>query len=554
MDKHYQEGRFGDDPSWAERLMVEYNSTIQELGKNIDKAFELSRGRIGASCSALLKGLDVSPIAFMIFKTYREEWRYRHNPKFMLKAAMFMRLKGLKFQSGLASYLQKNPADAENLGCTMGKFGKPLLPARRTFNYFMGERLTKDILGLIDFTAWRIRETAANRGVVLDFAVGAKPKKSVSDRTFYRKKSEKLRETTRLMRRQMYPMVKLELGRNSTYRQEDFLDMLTHVALTHDFTENGSNTYAYQRKGRAPTADTLLYHMKKYGHRKAVEGMYDRIFDATIEMARKAGFLSRPLDLAIDMTDIMYYGDKCDYMVVGTKPTKGTCYAFKFATVTAVLNGERFILYVIPVGKDRSTATTVRSLLEFVKGKVSISRIYLDRGFSNTGVIEYLNGQGIKFVMPAVKSYRIKEIMRRNKAPYITDYRMVDTFMKGRAWMKLVLLKGKEGKCNPDETYAFVTNIEGITSRNASMIQDFYDRRWGIETAFRVKEAFRARTTSKNYIIRLFYFLFSVTLYNLWVMVNTLISLSIFGKLPDKPLVTAKLFGTMLYNFSCIRA
>ncbi len=547
MDKHSQEGRFGHDPSWAERLMREYNSTIEQLEGNINKTFDGLKGRISISCSELLRELDVSPIALMIFKTYREEWRYRHNPKFMLKASLFMRMKGIKFQVGLAKYLEQHPEDARNLGCEMGKFGRPLLPARRTFNYFMGERLTKDITGLIDFAVWQIREAASKRGVVLDFAVGAKPKKGVSDRTFYRKKSEKLRETTRLMRRQMYPMVKLELGRNSTYKQEDFLDMLTHVALTHDFTENGSNTYAYQRKGRTPTADTLLYHMKKYGHRKAVEGMYDRVFEATIEMARKAGFLSRPLDLAIDMTDIMYYGDSCDYMVVGTKPTKGTCYAFKFATVTAVLNGERFILYTIPVDKDRSTAATVRSLLEFVKGKVSISRVYLDRGFSNTGVIEYLNSQGVKFVMPAVKSYRIKGIMRLNKAPYVTDYRMVDTFMVGRAWMKLVLLKPSNGKGNPDETYAFVTNIEGITPKNAGMIQDFYDRRWGIETAFRVKEAFRARTTSKNYIVRLFYFLFSVTLYNLWIMVNTLISLSIFGKLPDRPLVTAKLFGTLLY-------
>ena len=75
-----------------------------------------------------------------------------------------------------------------------------------------------------------------------------------------------------------------------------------------------------------------------------------------------------------------------------------------------------------------------------------------------------------------------------------------------------------------------------------------YSKRWGIETSYRVKKMFRGKTTSRNYIIRQFYFMMSVVLYNLWVLVNILVSMFMFGKMAGKLPVTAKLFGTALYS------
>ena len=48
------------------------------------------------------------------------------------------------------------------------------------------------------------------------------------------------------------------------------------------------------------------------------------------------------------------------------------------------------------------------------------------------------------------------------------------------------------------------------------------------------------------YHIRLFYFLFSVLLYNMWILADVLIWLHLFGKVEDKHLVTSKFFGTVL--------
>ena len=76
-----------------------------------------------------------------------------------------------------------------------------------------------------------------------------------------------------------------------------------------------------------------------------------------------------------------------------------------------------------------------------------------------------------------------------------------------------------------------------------------YGKRWGIETSYRVKkQSFLPKTTSKNYQIRIFYFLFSVLLYNLWLLADILIWLALFGYVKEDHLITSKYFGTVLYT------
>jgi IS4 transposase len=58
----------------------------------------------------------------------------------------------------------------------------------------------------------------------------------------------------------------------------------------------------------------------------------------------------------------------------------------------------------------------------------------------------------------------------------------------------------------------------------------------------------KTKKPSKIYLIRLFYFLFSVLLYNLWILADILLWLAIKGYVGSDHLVTSKLFGTILYT------
>jgi putative transposase len=92
----------------------------------------------------------------------------------------------------------------------------------------------------------------------------------------------------------------------------------------------------------------------------------------------------------------------------------------------------------------------------------------------------------------------------------------------------------------------FITS-SNVSEKNAGRFAELYRKRWGIETSYRVKGDFRPKTTSRRYVIRLFYFMFSTCLYDLWVLANLTVGVAILKFTPNEPFITAKFFGVVLY-------
>lgn len=80
-------------------------------------------------------------------------------------------------------------------------------------------------------------------------------------------------------------------------------------------------------------------------------------------------------------------------------------------------------------------------------------------------------------------------------------------------------------------------------------LPNLYSRRWTIETAYRDKKrnAF-ARTTSTNYVARLFYFAFSVLLYNAWNIAKFLLITEIKFDAASKKIMSLFSFLQRLYS------
>ena len=70
---------------------------------------------------------------------------------------------------------------------------------------------------------------------------------------------------------------------------------------------------------------------------------------------KKKGALSKPLILAVDWHDIMYYGNPAAQGIVGAMPKNGSCHAYRFATVSVLLNGQGLTLAVTPMFDRCST-------------------------------------------------------------------------------------------------------------------------------------------------------------------------------------------------------
>ena len=64
--------------------------------------------------------------------------------------------------------------------------------------------------------------------------------------------------------------------------------------------------------------------------------------------------------------------------------------------------------------------------------------------------------------------------------------------------------------------YLFATNFRYCSQT----VLRLFNKRWGIETSYRMCNQFLIRTTSTAYIARLFYYLFACVMYNAWVLYN----------------------------------
>lgn len=354
------------------------------------------------------------------------------------------------------------------------------------------------------------------------------------------------------LKNKFYPMFEFKQGHNVTIGGPDnLLDCIVHAAITKDFIENSTQILKLRKKD-VPAPRTIRYHLEKLEIDEILQ-QFSKISSEQYRMVENQRWFKNKVDLSIDTHDWMYYGDKDDEMVLGTQAKNGTSYAYKFATITIVERGIRFTLKALPIRDYSEIRNAVEKLVKYAMQKVKIRRIYLDRGFYEVPIVRMLKRLGVNFIIQAKKTIGIMKVIKENKDKKViaVDYTMKRTqkALSGEEGVKLFIIPHRRKK---NERVCFVTNLD-VTEKNAKKYAFGYRRRWGIETSYRVKkEAFRPKTTSKNYAIRLFFFLFSVCLYNLWILVNIFLRLVQYMRKPDKPLVTAKLFGNLFiaaYDF-----
>nr|AAU84385.1 transposase [uncultured archaeon GZfos9E5] len=349
-----------------------------------------------------------------------------------------------------------------------------------------------------------------------------------------------------VFKKKFYPMFDFKQGDNVTIGSTgNILDCIVHAAITEDFIENGTEVLRLRKRG-VPAPRTVRYHLEKLVI-DDILSQFNGISEELYRIAKKQRWFVNKVDLSIDIHDWMYYGDIDDEMVLGTQPKNGTSYAYKFATINVVERGIRFTLKALPIGDYSEICGVVEELLKYAMKKVKIRSVYLDRGFYAVPIVRMLKRLSVHFIIQAQKSIGIKKVIEENKDKevIVVDYKMKRKRKapSGKEDVRLFIVPHRLKK---DKRVCFVTNLD-VNEENAKDYAGNYRKRWGIETSYRVKkDAFRPKTTSKNYAIRLFFFLFSVSFYNLWVLASIVLGLVLNGRLPEKPLITAKMFGNLL--------
>lgn len=435
-----------------------------------------------------------------------------------IKLILFQRLKGIRFQTELVNYIKRHPKEKHTLG-----FSKT--PNQRTISKFLCRIIDKDTKKLLKYTARKIEEVSEKFGILLDVKTFEpnKTQKRTKIRNQYLQKNDKTKEICKLLKKRLSPFIKLNLNHNAVYSKNHFIDLMIHMGLTRDFAENGSKTYRELRTNISPNADTLLYHLKNYSDFREIQQMYLTLFEIIWNMTKQSNIINphKKYDVAIDYTEWYFYGDRSSPMVVGKKPDRGTTKCYKFATINIVESGKRFTLLALPVGPFDSKEQILKKLLSFTQQRIKINRIYADRGFFDSNSINIFKNFRLKFLIPCSANSRIKRLLEiMPTSTVVNDYEMENSFFN------IVIANDEDGNKR-----AFATN-EVFDENDVNLAERLfllYGKRWGIETSYRVKkQSFLPKTTSKNYQIRIFYFLFSVLLYNLWLLADVLIWLALF--------------------------
>ena len=210
--------------------------------------------------------------------------------------------------------------------------------------------------------------------------------------------------------------------------------------------------------------------------------------------------------IAFDWHDVRFYGKHGKEGVVGTKPERGTSYAYCYLTVSIITPGKRLVLAVVPLlSKDGLWQIALPLLDQVLQCVESVSYVAFDNGFQDGKLLQALIDRNVPFIIPLRDTVKLRRRWRWKR------YQKRFTYCTKGVWVDVVEAVDSKGT-----QYFLGTNLPGRPKR----ILKLYKKRWGIETSYRMIGQFFAKTTCDDYAVRVWYFVLAVLLYNVWVLLN----------------------------------
>ncbi|WP_049972699.1 transposase [Haladaptatus cibarius] len=355
---------------------------------------------------------------------------------------------------------------------------------------------------------------------------------------------EEIYRTTRLAREHGFGPFDSGRAQNATYEDTRFFELQTFIGMVNCGTPQGAVRFKFRRGTEyGPHGDTHLRAVKQFNPEDLLEG-FQQATERLLSVIQSESSFRRPVTVAIDITTIRYFGNVEGMpMVSGTKDGKGR--AFKFATLSIVGWNIPLILAVEPVRESSSwdenppnrIHRVVRRLVRRAQEHVPIEMVLCDREFDSMQVSQTLLNLDVNYLIPK----RIHSTERENIETMDEDGQEVAVESAtvhvdhGSHAMQFLYVPSTKG----EGTAVFATNLS-VGSKEAETFCRRYSRRWQIENGYKsIKNDFLAKTSSKDYRVRLFYFVFAVLLHNIWRLTDFLLKAGVGGEMDYAPVLTA---------------
>ena len=296
---------------------------------------------------------------------------------------------------------------------------------------------------------------------------------------------------------------------NAVHPGDAIRDVVLFAATTQRTIETA--VAVLQDRGKyVPSPDVVHRRLREACAEDLVELFTPSLEEAFRDAKRKRLFRS-PKRVAIDIHEKPFYGE-AEGTVRG-QARQGTTRFWAYITLDIVHEGCRITLAALPLTDKKDAASLVEALLRYAARWVRVCVVLLDRFFYSSAVIRAVEGLGLDWLMAARKSKRMRR--QANQARRM-----------GRPCFRYTM---NPGKMNETGFHVFTVPADKggyhyfASSREARYLGHWarvYRLRWGIETGYRVKNGFLARTAVRSLHVRLYLFLVSVLLHNVWELLG----------------------------------
>ena len=266
---------------------------------------------------------------------------------------------------------------------------------------------------------------------------------------------------------------------------------------------------------KVPCETSVRYHLSKVDL-DSLQKVHSKILTHFKDQILVSG---KSYHFVIDFTNDPYYGDTIDankHYVVKSKMKDSTTTFYSYVSLYIITKGQRLTLAVFPVKIGVSKVEYIRKFLNIINdAKVNVAVLCLDRGFYSKEVFSFLQNENIPHIVPVRKHGKeLKKILRGNHSRY-AQYTMMGTGepLDLTLAIDVQYLQGRNKKFGNVNLGYVVYGIDW----NPRRIYRVYKNRFAIESSYRIRNIVRARTSTRNVVIRYLLTIISFLLKNIWV-------------------------------------
>lgn len=254
--------------------------------------------------------------------------------------------------------------------------------------------------------------------------------------------------------------------------------------------------------------------------RAGMQSMLNRMFRQQLHPS--VWKCKRDFNIAIDLTLIPYHGQpyKEKKEIVRGMPKSGTTHFHGYATVSIVRDDRRYVVALHFIEYGEAMSDIVRWLIRRLKAlKIRIRRVFLDKGFCSQPVFKVLNQHKLSYVTPIPvrgKSGGVRFLFQGKSRK--TSYTFNSPKQGPYTVQAVVVKRYSKGRYGRHKRKWFAYAVTGLPAGILpAQVFELYRQRFGIESSYRQMNQVRARTSTRNPVIRLLLVGLAFVLFNLYI-------------------------------------